>query len=74
MSTESFFTLPKVASCPADGNIIIKNKSGVTQLVFELLAVKVKIKGVLPGHTVAMVTYCSPMIGQGEIKLLLAEF
>ena len=31
---------------------------GVTQLVFELLAVKAKIKGVLEGHTVAMVTYC----------------
>ena len=30
---------------------------GVTGLVFELLALKAKIKGVLTGYTVAMVTY-----------------
>ena len=43
---------------------------GVTELVFELQALKAKIKGVF-GHIVAMVTYCvtkltatcSPMIG-----------
>ena len=31
---------------------------GVTGLVFELEALKVKIKGVLTGCSVAMVTYC----------------
>ena len=45
---------------------------GVTELVFELLVLKPKIKGVfLTGYIVAMVTYyvtkiiitCSPMIG-----------
>ena len=45
---------------------------GVTELVFEFWALKGKIKGVLAGHIVAMVTYCptkltatcSAMIGQ----------
>ena len=44
---------------------------GVTSLVFELLALKAKIKGVFESFTVAMVTYyvttiiisCSLMIG-----------
>ena len=30
---------------------------GVTELVFELYALKAKIKGVLEGHIIAMVTY-----------------
>lgn len=34
-------------------------KKGFTELVFELLAAKVKIKGVfLAGHTFALVDYC----------------
>ena len=45
---------------------------GVTELVLELQSSKAKIKGVLTGHIVAMVTYCAtkltvtcaPMIGQ----------
>ena len=49
---------------------------GVTKLVFELLALKAKIKGV-----VAMVTYyatkltatCSPMIGQFVDTMILAS-
>ena len=45
---------------------------GVTELVFELKALKAKIRVFLAGYIVAMVTYCateltatcSPMIGQ----------
>ena len=45
---------------------------GVTELVFELYALKAKLRVFLEGHIVAMVTYCatkltatcSPMIGQ----------
>ena len=54
---------------------------GVTELVFELKALKAKIKGVLAGHIVAMVTYCatkltaicSPMIGQFVDTMTLAS-
>jgi len=54
---------------------------GVTELVFELLALKVKIKGLLAGHIVAMVTYCvteiiptcSPLIGQFSDTMILAS-
>ena len=51
---------------------IKKYKIGVTVLAFELYALKSKIKGVLAGHIVAMLTFCaktltvtcSLMIGQ----------
>ena len=54
---------------------------GVTKLVFELQALKAKIKGVLADHTVAMVTYCatkltaifSPMTGQFVDTMILAS-
>ena len=44
---------------------------GVTKLVFELKALKAKLRGVVTGYTVAMVTFyvkalittCSTMIG-----------
>ena len=32
---------------------------GITELVFELYALKAKIKGVLVGQIVPMVTYCA---------------
>ena len=31
----------------------------VTELVFELKTLQAKIKGILAGHIVAMVTYCA---------------
>ena len=55
---------------------------GVTKLIFELEALKAKIKGVfLASHIVAMVTYCttkltttcSPMIGQFVDTVILAS-
>ena len=54
---------------------------GVTELVFELQALKAKIKGVLAGHIVAMVTYCaikltatySPMIVQFVDTMMLVS-
>ena len=54
---------------------------GVTELVSELLALKAKIKGVLAGNIVAMVTHCatkltatcSPMIGQFVDSMILAS-
>ena len=50
------------------------------QFVLELQVLKAKIKGVLAGHIVAMVTYCatkltatrSPMIGQFVDTMMLA--
>ena len=52
---------------------------GVTEFVFELQALKAKIKGVLAGHIVAMVTYCvtkiiptcSPVIGQVSFDTMI---
>ena len=54
---------------------------GVTELVFELKALKAKIRVFLAGHIVAMVTYCvtkstatcSPMIGQFFDTMILAS-
>jgi len=54
---------------------------GVTELVFELKALKTKIKGVFAGHNVAMVTYCvtkiiptcSPVIGQFSDTMIVAS-
>ena len=62
--------MPKVASYRVYYNSTIKD--GVTKIVFELSALKAKIKGVLASHAVAMVTCyaskltqtCSPMTGQ----------
>ena len=54
---------------------------GVTELVFELEALKAKIKGVFSSHIVAMVTYCatkltvtcSPMIEQFLDTMILVS-
>ena len=54
---------------------------GVTKFVFELQVLKAKIKGVLAGHIVAMVTYrvtkiipkCSPVIGQFFDTMIVAS-
>ena len=54
---------------------------GVTELVFELKALQAKIKGILAGHIVAMVTYCatkltttySPMIRQFVDTMMLVS-
>ena len=53
----------------------------VTELVFELKTLQAKIKGILAGHIVAMVTYCttkltaaySPMIGQFADTIMLVS-
>ena len=54
---------------------------GVTELVFELRALKAKFLVFLAGHIVALVTYCatkltatcSPIIGQFVDTLILAS-
>jgi len=53
---------------------------GVTELVFELKALKLKLRVFLAGHNVAMVTYCvtkiiptcSPVIGQFSDTMIVA--
>ena len=63
-----FLNLPKVASYPAYQNSIIRKKFTVLFLKYKCL----KLKLILAGDSVAMVTYCvtkiiptcSPMIGQ----------
>ena len=62
--------MSKVTSYPAYQNSVIEKIS--LRAVFEIEALKAEIKGVLAGHSVAMVTYsttkiiptCSPVIGQ----------
>ena len=64
------FTLPKVASYPAYQNSIIRKKFTVSFLKYKHLQLKLRV--VLAGHSVAMVTYCvtkiipmcSPLIGR----------
>ena len=61
--------MPNVSPYPAYQNSIIKKNH---RAVFKILSRKAEIKGVLAGHSVAMVTYCvteiiptcSPAIGQ----------
>ena len=46
---------------------------GITELVFELKALKAKIKGVLDGHIVAMVTYCATKL-TATCSLMIGQF
>ena len=54
---------------------------GVTELIFELKRLKLKLRVVLPGHIVAMIAYCAtkltptclPMIGQFVDTMILAS-
>jgi len=62
--------LPKVASCPAYQDSIVRKKSTVPFLKYKRL--KLKLRVFLAGYSVAMVTYCvtkmilpcSPVTGQ----------
>ena len=46
---------------------------GVPELVFELKALKAKIKGVLTGHIVPMVTYCDTKL-TATCFLIIGQF
>jgi len=70
--------LPKVASYPAYQNLILRK---IHHAVFEIYALKAEIKGILAGHSVAMVTCCvtkliltcSPVIGQFFDTMIVAS-
>ena len=74
-----FKTLPKVTSYPTYQNSAIRKKITVPFLKYKRL--KLKLRVLLAGHSVAMVTYCvtkiiptcSPMIGQFFNTMIVAS-
>ena len=73
-----FLTLLKVACHPAYQNSVIRKK--FTALFLKYKRLKLKLRVLLAGHSVAMVTYfvtkiiptCSPMIGQLFDNMIVA--
>jgi len=71
--------LPKVASCPAAQNLMLRKNFTVPFLKYKRL--KLKLRVLLAGNSVALVTYCvmkmiptcSPVIGHFFYTMIVAS-